>query len=296
VFAVLADNKRLLVLFTGVLIAASAATAGTLTLQGPSGLSLAIASEMPMDLEGSVPALRGQVTVSPVADIMRDQPLMLFVDDAARAMTHGAGAQFDLDTAEMDDGDHALRVDAIRGETLIASTGSIPVKVLNTVAPPAVEQVTVEEPPLLGGPRPPFIKLYKPRIFHEIVYFNNREGDLEKHGFIRKGRVYITLTDLMRHIGGTIIWGPCDNQIEVHRNGIVVKVFPNRATVCVGEMVEDVANPQEGRFVGFKMSLGVKTVRKQNRTYVPVRPFCEIFGVVTDWDFQQDRAYVTYQG
>lgn len=302
VFAVSADSKRMLALFAGMLIAASAATAGTLTVEGTTGLAVAIASETPITMEDSVPALRGQVTIAPAADTLRDHPLMLFVDHAARAMTHGAGGEFGLNTAEMPDGDHTLRVDAVRGEYLIASTGSIAVKVLNSVAPAAVQQaeIVVEEPPLLGGPRPPFNKLYKPKIFHEIVYFNNREADLEKHAFIRKGRVYITLTDLMRHIGGSIIWGPCDQQVVVFRNGIAVKVFPNKATVCVSQDPANFAIAQQAlrddRFVGFKMSLGVKTVRKQNRLYVPVRPFCAIFGVVTDWDLKTDRAYVTYQG
>ena len=115
---------------------------------------------------------------------------------------------------------------------------------------------------------------------HEIVYFNNREADLEKHAFIRNGRVYITLTDLMRHIGGSIIWGPDDDQMMVYRNGVEVEVFPHRAIVNVN---------------GVEMDLGRTTMRKANRTYVPVRPFVELFGIATDWDFQDDRAYVTYQ-
>jgi len=295
-----ADSRRLLMLVAGLLTAATLASASALTVEGPGGLSLTLASEGPITLEGAVPGLRGQVSVAPAADNLRDQPLMLFVDDAAKAMTHGAGGKFELDTQEMKDGEHALRVDAVSGQQLIASTGSIAVKVLNTVAAPAVEQapIVVEEAPLLGGPKPDFIKLYRPKIFHEIIYFNNREADLEKHGFIRHGRVYITLTDLMRHIGGTVIWGPSDDAVDVYRNGTVVRVFPNKATVCVSHDLDanDLQSSWERRgFTGFNMSLGVKTVRKQNRTYVPVRPFCEIFGIVTDWDFKWDRAYVTYQ-
>ena len=301
VYALFGDSRRLLTVIVGLLAAATLASAGVLTVEGPGSLSLTLASETPMTLEGAVPALRGQVSVAPTADNLGDHPLMLFVDDAAKAMTHGVGGGFELDTEAMEDGDHTLRVDAVSAEQLIASTGSIAVKVLNTVAAPAVEQapIVVEEPPPLGGPKPGVVKLYKPKTFHEIIYFNNREADLEKHGFIRNGRVYITLTDLMRHIGGSIIWGPCDNQIDVYRNGIAVRVFPNKATVCVSHDLDanDPMSSWERRgFTGSKMSLGVKAIRKQNRTYVPVRPFCEIFGIVTDWDFKWDRAYVTYQG
>jgi len=99
----------------------------------------------------------------------------------------------------------------------------------------------------------------EPRVVREIVYFNNREGDWEKHASIRKGRVYITLTDLIRHIGGSIIWGSSHDQIEVYRNDIVVKVFPNSSRACVN---------------GSEMALGARTVRRQNRTYVPVRLLC----------------------
>ena len=118
-----------------------------------------------------------------------------------------------------------------------------------------------------------------PRIFREIVYFNNREADLEKHAFVRDGRVYITLTDLMRHIGGSIIWGPDDDQMEVERNGITVELFPNSRTVYVN---------------GVERTLDRTTLRRANRTCVPVRPFAALFGIATQWDFQDDRAYVTY--
>lgn len=266
-------------LFTSLalLVIAPLAVAGTLTVEGPGGVSLAIFSDLPMTEEGPQPTLRGEVAIAPLTAGLAECPMMLYVDSRARAMTAEAGGEFTLDTTGLEDGQHTVRVDALRGETLVASTGSIPVQVLNAVAAPAVRQA-----PDLGGPIPSFNKLYRARVFHEIIYFNNREADLEKHAFIRGGRVYITLTDLMRHIGGTIIWGPDDDdQIEVQRNDVTVRLSPHSSTVYVN---------------GVKISLGNSTVRKSNRTYVPVRPFCELFGIATEWDFGVDRAFVTYSG
>ena len=274
----MSDHARFLLAVAVILLAmASPTLAGTLTVQGPGGVSLLISSDIPMTEDGPQPALRGEVGIAPLAEGMAECPLLLYVDDHARAVTGEAGGEFSLDTTGMQDGEHTLRVDALRGEQLIASTGSIPIQVLNSVAAPAVQQVAGA----LGGPAPSFNKLYKARIFHEIIYFNNREADLEKHAFVSGGRVYITLTDLMRHIGGSIIWGPDDDEIEVYRNDVVVRLFPSSSTVYVN---------------GVKVNLGHSTIRKQNRTYVPVRPFAELFGIVTEWDFDRDRAYVTYSG
>ncbi|MGC9317377.1 MAG: stalk domain-containing protein, partial [Armatimonadota bacterium] len=61
---------------------------------------------------------------------------------------------------------------------------------------------------------------------------------------------------------------------------IQVIVYPNSRTVVVN---------------GQEHTLDRTTLRKHNRTYVPVRPFAAIFGIATEWDFEDDRAYVTYQ-
>lgn len=276
VFAVSVSFRPLLVAVLSILGVASLATAGTLTVEGPGGLSLTMMSDLSMTEEGPQPALRGEIGIAPIAEGVQQCPLVLYVDGKPKALTAESGGEFSLDTTALTDGEHDVRVDAIRGEQLIASTGSIPVMVLNAVAAPVVQQA-----PALGAPRPSFNKLYKAKIFHEIIYFNNREADLEKHAFVRNGRVYITLTDLLRHIGGTLIWGPDDDQMQIVRNDVTVDLFPHSSTVYVNDV---------------KTNLGWTTLRKQNRTYVPVRPFAALFGIVTEWDFAKDRAYVTYSG
>ncbi|MFW6437438.1 MAG: copper amine oxidase N-terminal domain-containing protein [Armatimonadota bacterium] len=252
------------------------AVAGTLSVEGAGNLSLNITCDLP-PADSEAPEVAGPISIAPVSDDICDKPLVIYIDGKVAGLTSSTAGQFDINADTLGEGEHTLRVDAVEGEQLLASTGSVPFTVLSAVK--AAER-QAQAPPDLGGNKPPFIKLYKPRIYREIVYFNNREADLEKHAFIRNGRVYITLTDLMRHIGGSIIWGPDDDQMMVYRNDVEVEVFPHSATVYVN---------------GVETSLGYATLRKQNRTYVPVRPFTELFGIATEWDFQDDRAYVVYQ-
>lgn len=269
------DARRAFVVVAAILVAtATVATAGTLTVQGAGGLSLEITCDLPLS-DAATPELAGTISIAPVSEELRNAPMMLYIDDKARGFTSQARGGFDLDAEVVGEGEHTLRVDALQGDRLIASTGSIPITILSA-AEAAARQVAPSD---LGGTRPAFIKLYRPRVYHEIVYFNNREADLEKHAFIRDGRVYITLTDLMRHIGGSIIWGPDDDELEVERNGITVRLYPNSRTVYVN---------------GVEQRLDRTTIRRHNRTYVPVRPFAALFGIATEWDFQDDRAYVTY--
>jgi hypothetical protein len=259
------------------LVFATTAVAGTLAVEGAGSLSVNITCDLP-PADAETPEVAGPISVAPVSDEIAERPLVMYVDGKVAGLTSSTAGRFDLNADALGEGEHTLRVDAVEGEQLVASTGSVPFTVLS--AAKAAERQAAAPTPDLGGAKPPFIKLYKPRIYREIVYFNNREADLEKHAFIRDGRVYITLTDLMRHIGGSIIWGPDDDEMMVYRNDVEVEVYPHSSTVYVN---------------GVETSLGYTTLRKQNRTYVPVRPFTELFGIATEWDFQDDRAYVTYQ-
>lgn len=268
------DARRAFVVLAAILAVATVATAGTLTVAGAGGLSVDITCDVPPS-DSANPEVCGAISIAPVTAELQDKPMMLYVDGVIRGITSDATERFDLDASALAEGEHTFRVDAVMGEELIASTGSVPFTVLS-----AAEAATRRLPATdLGGPRPAFNKLYVPRVFREIIYFNNREADLEKHVFIRNGRVYITLTDLMRHIGGSVLWGPDEDDLKVVRNDVTVEVTPGSATVIVN---------------GVRQTLGHPTVRKQNRTYVPVRPFAALFGISTVWDFQDGRAYVTY--
>lgn len=268
------DARRAFVVVAAILAVTTVATAGTLTIAGAGGLSVDITCDVPPS-ESALPEVSGPISIVPVAAELQDRPMMLYVDGVVRGITSDGTGRFELDASGLPVGTHTLRVDALDGEQLIASTGSVPFTVLSA-AEAATRQASTTD---LGGARPSFVKLYVPRVFREIIYFNNREADLEKHAFIQNGRVYITLTDLMRHIGGTVLWGPDDDDLKVVRNDVTVEVEPGSATVRVNGVPQTLERP---------------TIRKHNRTYVPVRPFAALFGIVTEWDFQDNRAYVTY--
>ncbi len=118
---------------------------------------------------------------------------------------------------------------------------------------------------------PAFKKFYLRRIPRELVWFNGREGDLEKHAITRKGYIYITLTDL--------VWGPRDSFVEVRRDNRTVRVFPGTAKVLVNSEVE---------------SVGAPTFRVAGRLWVPVRPFAELFGATAEWNAGLRRLEVAF--
>jgi hypothetical protein len=158
------------------------------------------------------------------------------------------------------------------GDQRVATTGDVVLEVANAAVLSQFGQAAPAQPG--------FLKLHHKKILREIVWFNGREGDLETHGTMRGGHILITLTDLMRHLGGAVEWGPPGNLILASRGGTTVRVFPGSSTVHVN---------------GQPAKMPVAAFRQGNRTYVPIRAMCGFFGVRVDWDTYTDRAYVTYQ-
>ena len=129
------------------------------------------------------------------------------------------------------------------------------------------------------APVQPFGKEYIPYQFHEMLYFNNREADLEHHAFVRGKWMYCTLTDLFRHIGGNIVWGPRDSFVEVERKGKKVRFIPGSETIVVDGHTQYLSRP---------------TFRRDRLLYVPVRSTCDLFDCKTGWDPSTLRAYVNF--
>lgn len=125
---------------------------------------------------------------------------------------------------------------------------------------------------------PSFGKYYRRSIPREIVWFNGREGDLEKHAIRRGGYIYITLTDLIRHIGGSIVWGPRYSFVQVKRGGLTVRVIPGSSKVIVN---------------GEAQSIRGRTFRMDGRLWVPVRPMAELFGCAAEWNAGLRRLEVS---
>jgi hypothetical protein len=249
----------------------SQAWAGTCLLSGPAGLALQLTSTAPLLRTPQGALVQGQIMLTPVEALADGLPSTYYLDDKPVGASTVMRPELTVDTTKLPDGLHSVRLDAGDGLKLALSTGNLALHVAND----ATTNV------LLGqegeGGTPTFIKLYRKVLLREIVWFNGREADLEKHGFMSGQRLYITLTDLMRHIGGSIIWGPSQSYIMVERNGIKVRIIPGSARVYVN---------------GEKRSLGRAAMRIDNRTFVPIRPLLSIFGLEVDWNRAQHRAFV----
>ena len=264
----------LTVLFVGAL--AGSCLAATATIEGPGQFALKLHTGSDLEFYQNALVLRGDVAFRP--DDARTGVLWAFyVDGANKYSTDKPSPLYELDTTKLEDGDHTLRVDAIegslaQGEYRLASTGTIAVTIANTLTPAEIKQGYF-------GPQPGSMKLYRKALKRHAVWFNGREGDLELHATNLGPNVRITLTDLIRHVGGTVEWGPSDKLLFVHRQGTTVKLRPGSSVVWVN---------------GVKDDLGADVVMLANRNWVPVRGMCRVLGVDTAWNGSEKRMYVSY--
>jgi len=263
--------RHLTILSLLVALAVAPAMAGTLTLTGTGALALQIVGTAPLLATPSGAAVSGTITLTPGEALHEGLTSTFYVDDQARFASALARPELAIDTTKLSDGIHQVRMDVSDGTRLAFSTGGIPIHVLNDST---VNLITGQAE--MGG-TPPFVKLYRKLILREIVWFNNREADLEKHAVVQGGRVYITLTDLLRHVGGTIIWGPEKSYVVAERNSTKLRFVPGSSKVYVN---------------GKAASLGNSTWRADSRLFVPIRPVLALLGVDTDWNRIQGRAYV----
>jgi hypothetical protein len=250
-------------------LAVGSAWAGTCVLTGAGQMALQITSTAPLLKTPDGAMVQGTITLSPTEALAQGLGSTYFLDDRPLGVSFDNRPQVTVDTRRLKDGVHAIRLEALDGTRLAFSTGNLPLHVVNDATSNMVLKA--------AGDPPAFVKLYRKVLLREIVFFNNREADLEKHAFVEGGRVYITLTDLMRHIGGTMVWGPTANELTVERNGVKVRVIPGSDRVYVD---------------GKPRSLGRDTYRIDCRTFVPIRPMLAIFGEATAWNRAQHRAFV----
>lgn len=260
--------RHLMILLCVVIVAVSPALAGTFTSAGPGMLGLQISSAALLNTASGA-AVSGTITLSPTEALVNGQTSIFYLDDQAKLVSALAQPELSLDTTKLNDGLHEVRLEICDGTQLAFSTGAIPLHVLNDGTMNVMRQATAGEPA--------FTKVYRKLLLREIVWFDNREADLEKHAFMNGGRVYITLTDLLRHVGGTIIWGPTESYVMVERNGVKMKFVPGSSRVYMN---------------GEARTLGLATTRIQNRLFVPVRPVLRLLGIGTEWNRIQGRAFV----
>jgi hypothetical protein len=251
------------------LVAVGTSFAGTFTLAGTETLGLQIYSATPMLKTPGGASVTGTITLSPTADLQPGMTSTFYLDSQAKLVSALPRPELSVDTTKLTDGLHELRMEVSDGARLAFSSGALPIHVLNNTTVNLLGQ-TKEEVPQIN-------KVYRKIIMREVIWFNDREADLEKHAYFSHNRVYITLTDLLRHVGGSVIWGPTSSYVEVERNNVKMRFVPGSSTVYVN---------------GKRESLGRATSRIDNRLFVPVRPVLALLGVGTDWNRVNGRAYV----
>lgn len=252
-------------------LVAGPALASSVTVSGAGNLALQVVAGTPIMKTPAGAGVMGEVLVSPALEVSPGLTTTFFLDDTARFASSYARPELRLDTRRLADGLHGLRVDVSDGLQLVMSTGNIPLHVMNGLAEAELQQVS--SPDVNTN----INKVYRKLLLREIVWFDQREADLEKHAFHQNGQIYITLTDLIRHIGGGIVWGPDASYILVERGGKRVRVFAGTSRVLV-----------DGR----ARSLTAPAVRIENRTFVPVRSMLALFGVSSQWNAGNGRLYV----
>ncbi len=254
------------------LILAAAAGANETVVRGSGDLRLAVTGGERVRVPEGPLVVRGKITLAPRADTLPGNYVTFLVDGESAYSTNDPMPRLNLDTTALPEGKHTVRIECLDGTRRVASTGDIALEIAN--------QAVVSQLGQARAAQPNFVKLYHKRILREIVWFNGREGDLERHGTMRGNHVLITANDLMRHIGGTIEWGPPGNLILLERGKVTVQIIPGSRTVYVN------GQPRQLQVPAFQIG---------NRTYVPIRSVCKFFRIQVNWDVYTDRAYVTYQ-
>jgi len=126
---------------------------------------------------------------------------------------------------------------------------------------------------------PDFQIIERKTIQREMVWFNGREGDFEYKPFLKNERVYVTLLDLMRHIGGNLLTGPPKNLTELERNEVLVRVLPGEHYVMVN---------------GVKTDVERAPIKRGAAMYVPLRFYANLFGISVEWNRVEQRAYASF--
>lgn len=252
-------------------MAAMGAWAGSCLLIGSSELALVIAGGAQIYKtpdEGVF--VQGTIQLYPRQPLPQSLNSIYFLDEQPLLVSTNVQPQITINTAELSAGRHSIRLEALSGAQLAMSSGNIPLYVSKEALTNALfGQLSSSLSPLRNNNRK-----FASRA---LVYFDNKEADLEQRGILQQGRIYITLTDLIRHIGGSIAWGPSGKYVIVQKNDIKVKIIPDSVRIYVN---------------GQPRHLDRSTFRQDNRLYVPIRPLLAVFGLAPDWNPVVRRAYV----
>ncbi len=268
-------GSRVVALCLVASLSGAAAWAGKVALTGVGDLTLRLDSAGPLATLEDVVIVKGMVALEPDTPV-EGARWAFYVDGLNEYSTTRPNPVYELDTTELADGEHEIRLEAHQGTLAdgyrIASTGGIPLIVANAAAPAAVRQ----------GYFPPAASanvLERKHYKRHQVWFNGREGDLEWSARNSGPGMMVTLTDLIRHVGGSVEWGPGKKLLYAHREGTTVKLNPGASTCYVN---------------GVRTDLGAKVALRFGKHWVPVSGMCRVLGVDAIYNSAEKRYYVSY--
>jgi hypothetical protein len=256
-----------------MLLLALSAFANTQVIPTGTSLDVRLDSDQAISMTSVGPTVRGALTVSPAPIRPACDRLAFLVDGEVRLSSTDREPRLVLDTTRLADGTHAVCLEAQRGGKPVLTTGEVTLHVANKGG----SEVLAATDTAPEQPSPPYTKLYRASLTHEAIWFNGDPADLDRHGYLAGGRMYITLNDLLRHVGGRTVWGPKASYVEVRRNDVTVRVVPGS---------------DKARVNGTTVSLGSPVVARKGLCYVPLRAMCKVFNVYVEWSDKESRAYV----
>lgn len=92
---------------------------------------------------------------------------------------------------------------------------------------------------------------------------------LDGPAYIKGGRTIIPVRAITEGLGATVVWNPETKSVTISKDGIEINLTMGSSTVLVN---------------GVEQQIDAKAEITNSRTYVPLRFIAETFGLITNWD------------
>lgn len=101
------------------------------------------------------------------------------------------------------------------------------------------------------------------------VIIKNNIIKLDGPAYIKGGRTIIPVRAITEGLGATVVWNPETKSVTISKDGIEINLTMGSSTVLVN---------------GVEQQIDAQAEITNSRTYVPLRFIAETFGLITNWD------------
>lgn len=105
------------------------------------------------------------------------------------------------------------------------------------------------------------------------VIIKNNIIKLDGPAYIKGGRTIIPVRAITEGLGATVVWDPETKSVIISKDGIEINLTMGSSTVFVN---------------GVEQQIDVQAEITNGRTYVPLRFIAETFGLITNWDSENN--------